>query len=176
MSIWFKSFYDMSILKCIALKSIWHKTDDIRREVLSHWCHYLEWTGNLILPNFDLQMKLSSLSGSQSTIFDSLTMSVLNTIARTKEIVSYAEANEISIGPKAIRLHWPVLPDCWRSVEIDSNWNLHCWGVDCLARPSPNIISLLWRSQGLAELSESKRNSIQVLWNLEVSENDSLFC
>ena len=21
----------------------------------------------------------------------------------------------------------------------DSNWNLHCWGYDCFARPSPNI-------------------------------------
>ena len=37
---------------------------------------------------------------------------------RTKEIVSFAEANEISIGLKAVRLHWPALLDCWRSVEL----------------------------------------------------------
>ena len=40
------------------------------------------------------------------------------TIAQTNGIVSIAEANEISIGPKSVRLHWPVLPDCWRSVEL----------------------------------------------------------
>ena len=45
-------------------------------------------------------------------------MPLLKTIAPTKEIVSFAEANEISIGPKAVRLHWPVLPDCWSSVEL----------------------------------------------------------
>ena len=33
-------------------------------------------------------------------------------------ICSFAEANEISIGSKAGRLHWPVLPDYWRSVEL----------------------------------------------------------
>ena len=42
----------------------------------------------------------------------------LYTIAQTKGIVSFAEINEISIGPKTVRLHWPVLPDCWRSVEL----------------------------------------------------------
>ena len=42
----------------------------------------------------------------------------LITIAQNKGIVSFAEANEISIGSKAVRLHWPVLPDCWRSVEL----------------------------------------------------------
>ena len=31
----------------------------------------------------------------------------------------YTEANKISIGPKAVRLHWPLLPDCWRSVELE---------------------------------------------------------
>ena len=72
MSIWLESFYDMSILKWIALRAIWHKTCEKRQEVLSHWCHYLQWTGNLILPHFDLQMELFSLSGSQSTIFDTL--------------------------------------------------------------------------------------------------------
>ena len=40
------------------------------------------------------------------------------TIAQTKGIVSFAEANEISIDPRTVRLHWPVLPDCWRSVEL----------------------------------------------------------
>ena len=40
------------------------------------------------------------------------------TIAQTKGIVSFTEANEISIGPKAVRIHWPVLPDYWRSVEL----------------------------------------------------------
>ena len=39
-------------------------------------------------------------------------------IAQSKGIVSFSEANEFSIGPKAVRLHWPVLPDCWRSVEL----------------------------------------------------------
>ena len=43
---------------------------------------------------------------------------VLHTIAQTEGIVSFAEADEISIGPKTVRLHWPVLPDCWRSVEV----------------------------------------------------------
>ena len=38
--------------------------------------------------------------------------------AQTKGIVSFAEANEISIGPKAVRLYRPVLPNCWRSVEL----------------------------------------------------------
>ena len=33
-------------------------------------------------------------------------------------MVSFAKANEISIGPKAVRIHWPVLTDCWRSVKI----------------------------------------------------------
>ena len=42
----------------------------------------------------------------------------MQTIAQTKEIASFVEANEISIGPKAVRLHWPVLPDCRRSVEL----------------------------------------------------------
>ena len=37
---------------------------------------------------------------------------------QTKGIGSFAEANEISIGPKAVRIHWPVLPDCWRSMEL----------------------------------------------------------
>ena len=32
--------------------------------------------------------------------------------------VSFAEAKEVSIGQKAVGLHWPVLPDCWRSVEL----------------------------------------------------------
>ena len=42
------------------------------------------------------------------------------TIAQTKGISqSFSEANEISVGPKAVRLHWPVLPDCWRSVELE---------------------------------------------------------
>ena len=41
-----------------------------------------------------------------------------HTLAKTKRIVSFAEANEICIGPKAVRLHRPVLPDCWRSVEV----------------------------------------------------------
>ena len=46
-------------------------------------------------------------------------MIITDTIAQTKKDVSFAEANEISIGPsKAVRLPWPVLPDCWRSVEI----------------------------------------------------------
>ena len=40
------------------------------------------------------------------------------TITQTKGLVSFAEANEIIIGPKAVRLHWPVLSDCWRSVEL----------------------------------------------------------
>ena len=39
-------------------------------------------------------------------------------MAKTKGIVAFAEANEISIGPKTVRIHWPVLLDCWRSVEI----------------------------------------------------------
>ena len=82
MSIWLDSFYDMSILKWIALKAIWLKTGEKRREVFSHWCHYLQWTGNSILPHFDLQMELSSLSGSQSTIFDSLTMSILKWVKK----------------------------------------------------------------------------------------------
>ena len=43
---------------------------------------------------------------------------MLHTIAHTEGIVSFAEADEISIGPKAVRLHWPLLPDYWRSVEI----------------------------------------------------------
>ena len=40
------------------------------------------------------------------------------TIKRIKDIVSFAEANEINIGPAAVRLHWPVLSNCWMSVEI----------------------------------------------------------
>ena len=71
MSIWLESFYDMSILKWIALRAMWHKTAEKLREVLSQWCHYLQWTGNLTLPHFYPQMDLSSLSGSQSTIFES---------------------------------------------------------------------------------------------------------
>ena len=43
---------------------------------------------------------------------------VLHTITETEGIVSFAEANEIIIGPKAVRTHWPVLPDCQRSVEL----------------------------------------------------------
>ena len=39
-------------------------------------------------------------------------------MAKIKGIVAFAEANEISIGPKTVRIHWPVLLDCWRSVEI----------------------------------------------------------
>ena len=39
-------------------------------------------------------------------------------MAKTKGIVAFAEANEINIGPKTVRIHWPVLLDCWRSVEI----------------------------------------------------------
>ena len=42
----------------------------------------------------------------------------LHTTAQTRGIVSFVEPNEISIGPKAVRLQWPVLPDCWRSVEL----------------------------------------------------------
>ena len=40
------------------------------------------------------------------------------TIAQTKGIVSFAETNKISIGPKAVRIHWSLLPDCSRSVEL----------------------------------------------------------
>ena len=72
----------MSNPKWIALRSIWHKTDDRGREVLSLWCHCLWRTGNLILPHFDLQMKLSGLSESQSTIFDLLTMSILKWVKK----------------------------------------------------------------------------------------------
>ena len=32
----------------------------------------------------------------------------------------------------------------------DSKWNLHCWGSDCFAGPSFNIVSFFWRSAGLA--------------------------
>ena len=46
------------------------------------------------------------------------TIQNLNTIAQIKGIVSFAEANGISIGAKAVRLHWPVLPECWRSVKL----------------------------------------------------------
>ena len=42
----------------------------------------------------------------------------LNTIAHTKGIVLFAKANVISNGSKAVGLNWPVLPDCWRSVEL----------------------------------------------------------
>ena len=42
----------------------------------------------------------------------------MDTFAWTKGVVSFAEVNEISIGPKAVRLQWPVLPDCCRSVEL----------------------------------------------------------
>ena len=42
----------------------------------------------------------------------------VNTIAQIKGIVSFVESNEISIGPKAVRLHRPLPPDCWRSVEL----------------------------------------------------------
>ena len=49
---------------------------------------------------------------------DGLAVVPLHTIAQTKGIVSFAEANEISIGHKAVRQHWPELPDCWRSVEL----------------------------------------------------------
>ena len=48
----------------------------------------------------------------------SSTVLSVSTIARTKGNVSFAEANEITIGPKAVKLHWPVLPDFWRSVEL----------------------------------------------------------
>ena len=41
--------------------------------------------------------------------FNNFLPTIINTIA---------EANEISIAPKAVRLHWPVLPYCWRSVEL----------------------------------------------------------
>ena len=37
---------------------------------------------------------------------------VPHTIARTKGIVLCNEANEISIGLKVVRLHWPVLSNC----------------------------------------------------------------
>ena len=40
------------------------------------------------------------------------------TITQTRGIVSFAEANEIIIGPKAVKIPWPVLSDCWRSVEL----------------------------------------------------------
>ena len=40
-------------------------------------------------------------------------------IAQNKGIVPFAEASKISIGSKAVRLNWPVLPDCWRSVELE---------------------------------------------------------
>ena len=39
-------------------------------------------------------------------------------IAQSKGIVSFSETIEISIGPKAVRIYWPVLLDCWRSVEL----------------------------------------------------------
>jgi len=40
------------------------------------------------------------------------------TIAQSKGIVSFSETIEISIDPKAVRIYWPVLLDCWRSVEL----------------------------------------------------------
>ena len=39
-------------------------------------------------------------------------------MAKIKGIVAFAEANEISIGPKTVRIHWPVLLNCLRSVEL----------------------------------------------------------
>ena len=44
--------------------------------------------------------------------------SIKPTIAQITIIVSFAEANETSIGPKAVRKHWPLVMDCWRSVEL----------------------------------------------------------
>ena len=71
---------------------------------------------------------------------------MLPTIAQTKGIVSLAGANEVSIEPKAVIIHWPVLLNCWRSVELAEifNWNLHSWGSECF------IVSFFWRSAGLA--------------------------
>ena len=54
-----------------------------------------------------------------STILDqTIYKKILCTIAHTKGSVSFAEGTENSIVPKAVTLHWPVLPGPWRSVEI----------------------------------------------------------
>ena len=41
-----------------------------------------------------------------------------DTVARTKRIVSFAEGNENSIGPKAVIVQWHILLGQWRSVEL----------------------------------------------------------
>ena len=73
---------------------------------------------------------------------DGLAVVPLHTIAQTKGIVSFAEANEISIGPKAVRLHWPVLPDCWRSVELTEIPNGICTVGTLTALPEHILILL----------------------------------
>ena len=99
MSIWLQSFYDMSILKWIALKAIWYKTNDNCRDVLSHWCNCLQWNGNFFLPHFDLQIKPPSLSQSQSLILDSLTMSIFmwikKILSRSCEAWKVSENNSL---------------------------------------------------------------------------------
>ena len=66
------------------------------------------------------------------------------TIAQTKGIVSFAEANEISIGPKAVRLHWPVLPDCWKSLELAGILIEICTAVTLTALPDHLLILLAY--------------------------------
>ena len=55
---------------------------------------------------------------------------------------------KIALATIAVSLHWPVLPGWWRSVDFHRNSN--CWDTDCIARLSANIVSLFWRSVGLA--------------------------
>ena len=74
------------------------------------------------------------------------------TIARTKGIVSFAEVDENSIGPKAVRLYWPVLTDFWRSVEL-AEIPIEICTVGALTALPDNIVGCSWCSAGLAVYS-----------------------
>ena len=65
----------------------------------------------------------------------------------------------------------------------DSNWSLHCWGYDCFASPSSNIVSFFWRSADLAvwNTEKLKLKNVEILkfckaeiwkiWNTEEEKN-----
>ena len=78
----------------------------------------------------------------------------LTLLHKHRELSHLPRAMKIVFAPKAVTLHWPVLPGRWRSV--DSYKSLHCKESDCFARLTLNIVARFGRSANLPVLNISE--------------------